>query len=157
MDATQVRQCISAFLKTRHITDMMPPLPEGMVPRQIYVIEAIERLSPHVRVSDVSDLLGVTRPGMTKVIGELEEMGMVKKSQSAKDRRIYYVALTDKGKSLYDYYVDQYHHWLAEKLSAIPEKDVNTMVQTIEAILSIMAHLDVQKEFGGGLQDDKKD
>ena len=77
MEISDVKKFLSACQEAKRITELMPPLPKGMSPRHIYVIDAVFQLSQcqeQVMVSDVSKLLGVTRPSITKVIQELEKL-----------------------------------------------------------------------------------
>ncbi|MGI6217890.1 MAG: MarR family winged helix-turn-helix transcriptional regulator, partial [Coriobacteriales bacterium] len=104
------------------IRQSMPPLPNGVSPRHVHVVDAITQLSKdgsEVRVSDVSELLGVTRPGITRAISELEELDMVEKAQGQKDGRTVIVQLTSKGKQLYTKYVKEYFEDVTQAISGI--------------------------------------
>ena len=62
----------------------------------LYVIEALGEPN----FSTIADALNVTRPGVTAIVRKLCNMGLVMKCQSEKDKRVYYVSLTQKGKDI---------------------------------------------------------
>ncbi len=70
-------------------------------------------------VSDVSKLLGVTRPSITKVIQELEKLKVLTKIPDQEDKRIVHIAPTPLGQKYYDFYVGGYHSWLASNFQNI--------------------------------------
>ena len=110
MEISYVKDFLSACQDAKRITELMPPLPKGMSPRHIYVIDAVFQLSQcqeKVMVSDVSKLLGVTRPSITKVIQELEKLKVLTKIPDQEDKRIVHIALTSLGKEYYGVYVGE--------------------------------------------------
>lgn len=62
----------------------------------LYVIEALGEPN----FSAIADALNLTRPGVTAIVRKLCNMGLVMKCQSEKDKRVYYVSLTQKGKDI---------------------------------------------------------
>ena len=146
MEISYVKDFLSACQDAKRITELMPPLPKGMSPRHIYVIDAVFQLSQcqeKVMVSDVSKLLGVTRPSITKVIQELEKLKVLTKIPDQEDKRIVHIALTSLGKEYYDFYVGEYHSWLAENFRDISPEDFSVTVSTIHRVLEIMKGLDI--------------
>ncbi|HET7578678.1 MAG TPA: MarR family transcriptional regulator [Bacillales bacterium] len=73
-------------------------------PSEIMVLFCIYRKigmdSLGMKVSEISELLNVTSPGVTQLIKGLEENGMVERKMDQKDRRVVRVRLTEKGKSV---------------------------------------------------------
>lgn len=119
----------------QRITDMLPELPFGMTTRDMNVIDAIDRLEQQggpVRVSDVSEYLHVTRPGITKAITGLERSGCVSKTPQEGDGRVVLVSLTDKGRAAHEVYVNDFYDYLAELFADIDEEDFKTTARTVE-------------------------
>lgn len=146
MEISYVKKFLSACQDAKRITELMLPLPEGMSPRHIYVIDALFQLSQcqeKVMVSDVSRLLGVTRPSITKVIQELEKLKVLTKVPDSQDKRIVHIALTPLGSEYYDFYVGGYHTWLAENFQDISSRDLTVAIDTIHQVLEIMNSLDI--------------
>lgn len=142
MEIETVKNFLDACHEAKRITELMPELPQGMSPRHIHVIDAIwqlEMTGRTVKVSDISDWLNVTRPSITKLISELESFRAVVKVQDGADKRVVRISLTDLGRQYYEFYVGKYHNWLAEKLSDIAQKDLETTARTISRAYEIMS------------------
>ena len=119
----------------------MPALPKGMSPRHVRVIDIIYQRSQKaegVKVSDVSKTLQVTKPSITKLINELEQLGVVQKNPGAGDKRIVWLQLTDLGLSYYNFYVQQYHDWLAVQLEGLEPEHLRITAQTIQQVSRIL-------------------
>ena len=54
-------------------------------------VVSLTRQNETVRVSDISEMLDVTRPGITKVLGDLDGMGYITKTRDTTDSRVVYV------------------------------------------------------------------
>ena len=82
---------------------MLPPLPEGIVSSHIRYMDMIQKLQKqkdYVKVSDLSDVLNIPRPGVIRTIKEMEKKGLVQKTASPDDGSVTYLSLTDHGKIL---------------------------------------------------------
>lgn len=147
MNQKAVKDLFLAFQDVRSIQALLPPLPRNLRPRHIHVIETIHHLEETrgtVRVSDISSALGVTRPGMTRLVHELSENGAVTLSRDAKDRRVFHVSLTEKGNEWYRYYVADFHAWLASHLPRISTEDAETAVRVIHEVQSVLRQQSLQ-------------
>ena len=74
MDTDLTKQFIDSFHIAKHLTDMLPELPDVLTPRHIRILDTIYTLSQHgsaVRISDISDAMRSTRPSITKLVNEL--------------------------------------------------------------------------------------
>ena len=141
MTVEKVKRMMDACYLAKRIRDMLPKLPKGVLPSYIHYLDVIielEKKGTQVKVSDISDLLKIPRPGVTKTIKEMEEKGYLKKQSSKEDGRITYITITDKGQGLSDKYNDAYFGKLCEWLSGIPEADADCMIQTIETFYEVM-------------------
>ena len=135
MEHEAIHGFLIACRDAQRITDMLPELPFGMTTRDMNVIDAIDRLEQQggpVRVSDVSEYLHVTRPGITKAIAGLERSGYVSKTPQAGDGRVVLVSLTDKGRAAHEVYVNEFYDYLAELFADIDEEDFETTARTVE-------------------------
>ena len=141
MERDVLKKFLDACHKAKRIIELMPALPKGMSPRHIQVIDTIYQLSQRngeVKVSDISNDLNVTRPSITKLVGELEASGVVKKVPNVNDRRVIWLRLTALGERYYDFYVAQYQHWLLQQLQEIPEDGFVKTAQTIGQVHEIL-------------------
>ena len=94
LPVNEVRSLLDVCWKAKTITELMPALPKGMKPRYVHVIDAVWHINePNgqdtgtARVGDVSAFLGVTTPSITKLVGEMADLGLVVKHADAADRR----------------------------------------------------------------------
>ena len=140
------RETVTAFLDACHeaarILKLLPELPHGVTPRQLEVLDAIQKLakdSGRVRVSDVSAHLGVSRPGMTRLLGEMEETGFLEKQPDGADKRVVWLRLTALGEEYYSFYVYRYHTWLAGQFRPEDAERLLAAADTIHYAYQVMA------------------
>lgn len=137
-----IKELLSACHEAKRITELQPPLPQGMTPANLKVLDTLKQLSceqKNVKVSDISELLQVTRPGITRLVRELEELGAVVKLQDERDKRIVLLRLTALGERLYSYYIEQFHGWLAAGLRDVRKKDIRTTAKTIARLYAMLS------------------
>ena len=141
----EVRRLMDACWKAKTITELMPALPLGFKPRYVHVIDAIWHINeaagqsvPAARVGDVSAFLGVTTPSVTKLVGEMADLGLVTKHASASDRRVVTLTLTERGLAIRHEYVEDYHAHLAELLGGLTVNQCETVVAVIGETLRLM-------------------
>lgn len=65
-------------------------------------LDIIRAKNGEYTASNIADLLHVSRPSVTQKINELESTGYITKSQSKKDKREFYLSVTDKYDTIYD-------------------------------------------------------
>ncbi len=66
---------------------------------QLQYIEAIGALGEPT-ITDIAHQLGITKASVTAGVNKLVQMGYVTKAQSAEDRRVFHVSLTEAGQQL---------------------------------------------------------
>jgi DNA-binding MarR family transcriptional regulator len=94
VETESVRKLIDICAEAAHLEHMLPKLPAGLTPRCIRVVDQVASLTRQnetVRVIDISEMLDVTRPGITKVLGDLDGMGYITKTRDTTDSRVVYV------------------------------------------------------------------
>lgn len=120
---------------------MLPPLPEGVMPSYIQYLDAIQKLEKkdiRVKVSDISDVMNLPRPGVTRTVKEMEKKGYLSKIASPDDGRVTYISITEEGWKLFCKYDEKYFGELSADLSDISEEDADCMIRTIEKFYQIM-------------------
>ncbi|MCI5649444.1 MAG: MarR family winged helix-turn-helix transcriptional regulator [Fusicatenibacter sp.] len=134
MTEEKLRRLLDACFAAKRIVETLPELPDGMKPRHIHVLEAIWEQQNHQgfgRVSDISAQLEITMPSITKLVQELEGMGMLKKETDPKDRRVSFLYLTEAGRDCVERYVTQFHREWAEALPDISDQQAEEVIQRI--------------------------
>ena len=148
MTNEKIKRMLDACYQAIRIREMLPPLPEGIVSSHIRYMDMIQELQKqkdHVKVSDLSDVLNIPRPGVTRTIKEMEKKGLVQKTASPDDGRVTYLSLTDHGKEISEKYNENYFNELTPYLDDISDADADCMVQTIQKFYDIMCERSAQK------------
>ena len=142
MKVELIKRMMDACYLAKRARDMLPPLPEGVMPSYIQYLDALQKLEAQgvlVRVSDLSEALGLPRPGVTRTVKEMEAKGYLHKQVSAEDGRVTYLSLTEAEKQLSRKYDADYFQELAPWMDRISEEDAECMIATIETFYQIMA------------------
>ena len=148
MTNEKIKRMLDACYQAKRIREMLPPLPEGIMSSHIRYMDMIQELqkqNDHVKVSDLSDVLNIPRPGVTRTIKEMEKKGLVQKIASPDDGRVTYLSLTDHGKEISEKYNENYFNELTPYLDDISDDDADCMVQTIQKFYDIMCERSAQK------------
>lgn len=89
-------------------------------------------------MSDISDVMNLPRPGVTRTVKEMEKKGYLSKIASPDDGRVTYISITEEGWKLFRKYDENYFGELSADLSDISEEDADCMVRTIAKFYQIM-------------------
>ena len=142
MTSEKVKRMMDACYLAKRVREMLPELLPGIAPSYIHYLDIIEQLEHkeiRVKISDISDLLGIPRPGVTRTVKEMEKKGLLKKFTSEEDARMVYISITDEGKKLSDRYNTRYFSKLAEYLDDISDEEADNMIHTIEKFYEVMS------------------
>ena len=148
MTTKKIKEMLDACYQAKRIREMLPPLPQGVMPSYIQYLDAIQKLEKkdiHVKVSDISDIMNLPRPGVTRTVKEMEKKGYLSKIASPDDGRVTYLSLTDHGKEISEKYNENYFNELTPYLDDISDADADCMVQTIQKFYDIMCERSAQK------------
>ena len=141
MTNKKIKEMLAACYQAKRIREMLPPLPEGVMPSYIQYLDAIQKLEKkdiHVKVSDISDVMNLPRPGVTRTVKEMEKKGYLSKIASPDDGRVTYISITEEGWKLFRKYDENYFGELSADLSDISEEDADCMIRTIAKFYQIM-------------------
>lgn len=142
MTGDKVREVMDACYLAKRVRDMLPKLPNGVTPYHIHYLDTIRRLESSkdcVRVSDISEELGLPRPGVTKTLKDMEKLGFIEKKTTQEDGRVVFISITATGKDLVDKYVDQCFSELSVEFADISDEDADHMIETIEKLYEVMS------------------
>lgn len=148
MTTEKIKHMLDACYQAKRIREMLPPLPEGIMSSHIRYMDMIQELqkqNDHVKVSDLSDVLNIPRPGVTRTIKEMEKKGLVQKVSSPNDGRVTYLSLTEHGKEISEKYNENYFNELIPYLDGVSDADADCMIQTIQKFYDIMCERSTQK------------
>ena len=142
MTGDKIKEVMDACYLAKRVRDMLPKLPNGVPSSHIHylhTIRALECSKNSVRVSDISDELGLPRPSVTKTIKDMEKLGFIEKKTTQEDGRVVFISITAAGKDLVDKYVDQCFSELSLELADISDEDADHMIETIEKLYEVMS------------------
>lgn len=141
MNSQKTKDMLDSFYKAKRILDLLPDLPEGVLPSYIrYLEKVIELQETHekVKVSDLSSALNLPRPGVTRTVNSMVEKGYLNKMSSKEDGRVTYIEISDKGMALFEKYNRDFFKDLSSSLNHISVEEADIMIETIEKFYQVM-------------------
>ena len=141
MTNKKIKRMLDACYQAKRIRELLPPLPQGVMPSYIQYMDTIQKLEKQgikVKISDISDAMNLPRPGVTRTVKEMEAKGYLHKFASKEDGRVTYITVTKKGSELSQKYDEQFFANLLPYMEEIPDEDAECMIQTIEKFYQIM-------------------
>ena len=69
MTNEKVKRMLDACYQAKRIRELLPPLPQGVMPSYIQYMDTIQKLEKQgikVKISDISDAMNLPRPGVTR-------------------------------------------------------------------------------------------
>ena len=141
MTNEKIKRMLDACYQAKRIREMLPPLPNGVMPSYIQyldVIQSLQKEKKDIRISDISDAMKLPRPGVTRTVKEMESKGYLQKIASPDDGRVTYISITVEGEKLSEKYDQDYFSSLAPYLSEISEEEADCMIRTIKKFYQIM-------------------
>ena len=141
MTRDKIKKVMDACYLAKRARDLLPKLPNGVTSSHIHYLDTIRKLelkTDHIKVSDISDELGLPRTSVTKTIKDMESLGFVEKKAVENDRRVVEIKITAAGRDLVDEYVDRYFGGLSAQLDEISDRDADIMIKTIEKLYEVM-------------------
>jgi len=76
---------------------------------------------------ELADVERVQPPTMTKIVGKLEERGLVARTPHPTDRRQVILAATEQGRAVYAQFEKQRNEWLAQQLAELTPEERDTL------------------------------
>ena len=141
MTAELIKQMLDTCFLAKRARDMLPALPDGVLPSYIQYLDQIQKLEARglqVKVSDLSEALNLPRPGVTRTVKEMEAKGYLNKRVSAEDGRVTYLSISEAGMRLSREYDADYFQELVPCMDGISDADAECTIRTIEKFYQIM-------------------
>lgn len=141
MNSQKTKDMLDSFYMAKRILDLLPELPEGVLPSYIrYLEKVIELQETHekVKVSDLSSALNLPRPGVTRTVNSMVEKGYLNKMSSKEDGRVTYIEISDKGMALFEKFNREFFNDLSSSLNHISVEEADIMIETIEKFYQVM-------------------
>ena len=133
MNSQKTKEMLDSFYMAKRILDLLPELPEGVLPSYIRYLETVLNLKEaheKVKVSDLSSALNLPRPGVTRTVSSMVEKGYLNKRSSKEDGRITYIEISDNGMALFAKFNAQFKKIVAlsNLIQRIYHNDIRNML-----------------------------
>src|SRR5689334_12688343 len=86
---------------------------------------------------ELADVERVQPPTMTKIVGKLEERGLVKRTPHPTDGRQVILSATEQGQAVHAEFEKARNEWLATQLAALAPEERQTLAQASEILQKI--------------------
>ncbi len=125
------------LLKARELSlqKVMPAVEKtGLSTAEFDALTTLRRSAPphQATPTELQRSMLITSGGLTKILYQLEEKGLVSRSTNEQDKRVKYVNLTSKGKSLVEKTIQAVHQlqeqWLEE---ALTKNETDKLIQLL--------------------------
>lgn len=149
MTVEKIKALLDACYQAKRVRELLPALPNGVLPsyiRYLDILEGLQRRNGEVKISDLSDALGLPRPGVTRTVKEMEDRGLLAKTPSPSDGRITYLTVTEAGKALSQTYNEQFFARLAPELEDISQEEADCTIRTIGTLYRVLTERSVDLE-----------
>src|SRR3954465_13295724 len=86
---------------------------------------------------ELADIERVQPPTMTKIVGKLEERGLVARTPHPTDGRQVILAATEEGRAVYAQFERARNEWLAQQLAQLDPEDRDTLSRAAEILQQV--------------------
>src|ERR1700748_1640180 len=100
---------------------------------QLSVLTSLQ-LAGALTPPELADMERVQPPTMTKIVGKLEDRGLVARTPHPTDRRQVILAPTEQGRAMYAQFEKLRNEWLADQLAALTPEDRAVLVRAAEIL-----------------------
>ena len=141
MNSQKTKEMLDSCYIAKRILDLLPELPESVLPSYIRYLETIIDLKERngrVKVSEISEALNLPRPSVTRTVRSMVEKGYLIKRSSKEDGRVTYIEVSEKGQALFEKFNKEYFEDLSQNLSHISIEEADCMIETIEKFYQVM-------------------
>src|SRR5262245_13824088 len=117
-------------------------------PSQLAALATIIRLGP-LTLGELAAIERVRPPSMTRIVGALEDAGLVVREVDSADRRIARVRVSDAGLAFTQRTRNQRDAWLAERIAMLrpsEQRDVARTVAVIERLIDPMIETEIETD-----------
>ncbi len=123
-------QLLEGLDLAKEIQATLPELPEGIKPSYLYVLNTVVNSERSLRITDISEELGIASPNVTALVNEMEEMDLLERQTLPEDKRVTYIKATNAGKELLEVYYTNFHLNVVDSIN-LKKKDIKKTLKTL--------------------------
>ncbi len=105
----------------------------GMTPTQMSVLNSVVRHGP-LRLAELTTIEGVNPTMLSRIVGKLEEAGLITRVTDATDRRVVTVEVTKAGRRTQDKVREERNRTLTALLEALPPDQAHAVIAALPAL-----------------------
>jgi DNA-binding MarR family transcriptional regulator len=105
----------------------------GLTPTQMSVLNSVVRHGP-VRLAELTAIEGVNPTMLSRIVGKLEEAGLILRVTDPADRRAVTVEITKAGRRLQERVRDERNRTLTAMLEALPPEQAAAVLSALPAL-----------------------
>jgi DNA-binding MarR family transcriptional regulator len=105
----------------------------GLTPTQMSVFNSVVRHSP-VRLAELQAIESVNPTMLSRVVGKLEDAGLIDRVVDATDRRVVTVSVTAAGERMHQQVRDERNRTLTALLEALPPGQARAVLDAVPAL-----------------------
>ncbi len=96
-------------------------------------------------VHDIGDHMDITSAAASQLVERLVQAGLVQRTESAEDRRVRQIALTDKGRALVERGIEDRHRWVERLVSGLTPEQREAVLKALPILLEAEGKLEEVK------------
>jgi DNA-binding MarR family transcriptional regulator len=131
LDETDASRLQATFVRLARFVGAQNPSGLPMTVASVFAVVA-EGAEP--TLSALAEIEGVARPTITRVVGDLEQLGLVERIADSADGRVSRVRLTPRGAEQHRLWRADYLRWFNQKLARLPVHERASLVGAIDAL-----------------------
>ncbi|ACL69163.1 MarR family winged helix-turn-helix transcriptional regulator [Halothermothrix orenii] len=102
--------------------------------KQLHYLDVIKKYKKPT-FTDLAEEMGVTKPTVTLAVNKLINQGYVKKVQSAEDRRVYHLLLTEMGERVVDVHDKAHRDFARQFMKCLNDEELNQLVTIFKKVV----------------------
>lgn len=106
---------------------------EALTRPGLFIMHFVSNKGP-LKLTECSAILGVSKPTVTKIVDNLEKDGFVRRIKEGRDRRSYFVHLTDQGKDKLGLLDNQLEKVFLQAIGDLGDEDVRSLSSSVSIV-----------------------
>jgi DNA-binding MarR family transcriptional regulator len=142
MAAHEERDLVAGVIQLANLlTRRLAPVFEKarVTPQQWAILSALDRAGEPLTLAALARTMLVSKQNMTGMIIRIEQLGLVERSDDAKDLRSSRVALTRRGRATIEKLRPAYEQWRDVLGNDLSERDLAAATRTIEKLIETLS------------------
>lgn len=156
------KELFLALKRIRHVTLSKSPN-SGQIPQgSFYMLHSIEGKGKiyelegedsfkGITVSELSDILKVSKPAVSRMVSDLENKGYIRRITTKSDRRLVYVSISPQGKKMIEEAMNESKIALKYIIHELGEKDTEDLIRILNHLHTIIEKVQCEENERGDL------